>query len=819
MAPAGRRHGWVAVARIFSPPVITHVVGGAMDGDQISSGRVLSESLDGAARAVADAMSSRRSRMSSVFSISSSVINPHKGWLTKSGRCRMIVGAIPRMSQAQDIWRLARSGLRLTRQASMTGISNSELLGCETRRSEGFGLSASELGLQIWNEENKALTNRARSHPRSTPDLEPSLRSSAKLARTVHAPRESVYLALYFATEKQPLQVMPSPSPLYNTTAQFEDPSSNTDLSPMSGTPTVTAPAPSGQPPSTAKALASSNDGEKNPDPIIQIYQKLNQLFGNKEKQIFTMESPGRILDMGSYSYKESTGLEAQISDHRIRHYLGLLDIESSAEALLRAKEALRASKMRSVDDTEDIYPVQLSPASWGNYLTTDFEPVDLLMDQDAIIDYVINAQNQRNELVRRLSILQSGKQDAKTLEKEVGVARDRLTKAKEEMLKGLTENAATFVNLYVAKITKVKDFDEKKLKETIPTKWNLDITPQEVTQIKDGLDKVITQRDNYDAAMDKYSRILGEVASAEASNPEVAISQLKAQIEALSASISTHSSILQAVRDPKTGGSSPNVVPPNPKKGASQWQSIIVRYDSSKRDDTSQQLQSSSTVQAHAGGWFWSAQYNQDKSKAEDLKKFNGTNTSVDLAMNVMKVQISRPWLDASIFNQSNAYVRISDKKFSTGFDTKLVSSQNEKPPTGGELQNKFAEAEDSLLPAYPVAFIVAKDVTIKLTSSTEAAASLNTIMKESMSGGGSCLGFSVAAAGQSSSHTQSAYSAHENDTVSMKIPGPQIIGWIVQCTPEDACSTDYHRIDAEQFKVGYNASAEPEKNGKERK
>lgn len=72
--------------------------------------------------------------------------------------------------------------------------------------------------------------------------------------------------------------------------------------------------------------------------------------------------------------------------------------------------------------------PVQFSPASWGNYLTTDFEPVDLLMDQDAIIQYVIAAQNQRNELVRRLSTLQSGKQDTKSLEKEVSAAKDKLT-------------------------------------------------------------------------------------------------------------------------------------------------------------------------------------------------------------------------------------------------------------------------------------------------------------------------------------------------------------------------------------------------------
>ncbi|KAG8914947.1 hypothetical protein FRC00_009358 [Tulasnella sp. 408] len=647
---------------------------------------------------------------------------------------------------------------------------------------------------------------------------------------------------------------------------------------------------------------SGATEKTKTPDPIVQIYQKLNQMFGDKEGQIFTMEYPGRILDMGNYSYKESTGLEAQVTKpqavveaefrlsddlyslgnitggpngektlitkwllelvpnwiapdedplkdvpeswaafipkqkdeagkpytplekmiprvdlfqrlltayedarlrwqqlklnarpqkpaddpewdfydrmlatlspsvdaklealwsvvlvrgqyHRIRHYLSLLDIESPAEALLRAKEALRASKMRSIDDSEDILPVQFSPASWGNYLTTDFEPVDLLMDQDAIIQYVLAAQNQRNELVRRLSILQSGKPDTKTLEKEVGAAKDKLTRAKEEMLKGFTENLATVVKC--------------------------------------------------------------EVASAEAANPEVAISQLKAQIEDLSASISTHSSILEAVRTPNANNTSTDAIPPSPKKGASQWQSLIIRYEQGTKDDTNQALQSTSTVQAHASGWWWSASYSQDKTRADNLKKFDATNTSISLAMNVMKVQISRPWLDASIFHQSDAYVRISGDKFSNGFDTMHVSSQNPNPLTGTALLNKFSEAEETVLPAYPVAFIVAKDVTIKLTTDTSQTKMENSVIQEHVNAGGSCFGISVAAAGQSGSSTQSAYSSVDKNAVTIKVPGPQIVGWIMQCTPEDHCSPDYHRIDPEQFKVGDDAG----KSGKERK
>lgn len=47
-----------------------------------------------------------------------------------------------------------------------------------------------------------------------------------------------------------------------------------------------------------------------------------------------------------------------RISDHRVCHYLDLLDVDSPAESILRAKGALRASKMQSVNDTGTIFAV-----------------------------------------------------------------------------------------------------------------------------------------------------------------------------------------------------------------------------------------------------------------------------------------------------------------------------------------------------------------------------------------------------------------------------------------------------------------------------
>lgn len=47
--------------------------------------------------------------------------------------------------------------------------------------------------------------------------------------------------------------------------------------------------------------------------PIVeQIYKAIDNIFGHKQDQLFTMEFPGRILEQGTYAYKGSDGIDAQ---------------------------------------------------------------------------------------------------------------------------------------------------------------------------------------------------------------------------------------------------------------------------------------------------------------------------------------------------------------------------------------------------------------------------------------------------------------------------------------------------------------------------
>lgn len=124
-----------------------------------------------------------------------------------------------------------------------------------------------------------------------------------------------------------------------------------------------------------------------------------------------------------------------------------------------------------------------------------------------------------------------------------------------------------------------------------------------------------------YDEALDNYARVLGDHAAAEASDHDIAISQLKTQIEALSESIKLYSSILETRQKSNQGSDTDSLPLPTPKKAASQWQTLVVQYDHNNSDDSAQDMQSAETVKSVTRGWFWSAHYDQENAKASSFR------------------------------------------------------------------------------------------------------------------------------------------------------------------------------------------------------
>ncbi|KAK6497324.1 hypothetical protein TWF506_004797 [Arthrobotrys conoides] len=153
---------------------------------------------------------------------------------------------------------------------------------------------------------------------------------------------------------------------------------------------------------------------------------------------------------------------------HRVRQYVGYIDIETASETLQRAKENLRASASRSIDDTEDVYPVVFSPANWAKHLSTNFKPKDLLSN--------VNTDCRQT---RHWSF-----------EKATNEARSQLTKAQSDLGKSLSDTALSLVTFYLQRAIKTSANPAEAIKTL---KWDTVATQLKISF--DGPDKRCTTR------------------------------------------------------------------------------------------------------------------------------------------------------------------------------------------------------------------------------------------------------------------------------------------------------------------------------------
>ncbi|KAJ4132315.1 hypothetical protein NW754_015130 [Fusarium falciforme] len=156
------------------------------------------------------------------------------------------------------------------------------------------------------------------------------------------------------------------------------------------------------------------------------------------------------------------------------------------------------------------------------------------------------------------------------------------------------------------------------------------------------------------------------------------------------------------------------------------------------------------------------------------------------------MKVTIDRPWFNAQLLGQTEEFMHFNAAKISAG-----------KPQ---EVHDKLDKGEtvngaNCLLPSWASAFIVVKDVHIVMSKASKFDASEINDMQSSSSSGGGFLCFSASKSSSSSDHREAFSMRNTESDISIRIPAPQILGWISQLAPEDLSKQDYVPFDANEF------------------
>lgn len=166
----------------------------------------------------------------------------------------------------------------------------------------------------------------------------------------------------------------------------------------------------------------------------------------------------------------------------------------------------------------------------------------------------------------------------------------------------------------------------------------------------------------------------------------------------------------------------------------------------------------------------------------------------SFDIGFRVAKVTFDRGgWFNPHLFKMSHAFYRLADLKAGAGLTIKDIQGSDSDGLKKKLVYAGQATEEDTsddkyyMLPAYPVAMVIAKDITIKVSMTEDDSKASKTMMEKSSSSGGGFFGFSCSNSSASGKKNETAFHGHQDGHFYIRIPGPQVIGHFLQLTPLD--------------------------------
>jgi hypothetical protein len=539
---------------------------------------------------------------------------------------------------------------------------------------------------------------------------------------------------------------------------------------------------------------------------------------------------------------------------HEVKNCLAYLDIKSVAEELEDAKSKMRMSSMTSFDESEIIYPVQLQPNDWFSGLSSDFTAEDLLTDPDYLTDKLLSKQNALDALEAKIASLKTAHTgDATGLQKEIDTAQANLDNAQSEMIKNFSSATMTLIQMYLKDASGKGELDA--FNNTARAKKSgVTLDKEDWDKVEKFQTATIENQQKLMTSSRALSALMAAKASAESTDTQVSIQALQLQADQLRNGIeglkkicmakprfgitqSTLDNVLKTYIDKDdtfkvaplsqnlkdalqeivgktydtidvllskiqtatdkitdaakkkdfiskiTSSATPSssLLPSMPPP--SRWMDLVITADkevvknnSSLKTGSSQSSWSVGLIFGSVGG-----------SNANSFSDFNAknfdTSTNIEIGMRATKVTIDRGWFRPEFFNLTKSMFRL---------DPELIAS-------GVRMEDDDAKLEDinkSFFPTYPISFVVVKDVTIKFKASTEHTSTIKNVLDQSASVGGGFLCFSASHA--STSHNASENFLHNVDgqSVTIKIPGPQILGWYLEYLPKDESLKDYTKM-----------------------
>ena len=241
----------------------------------------------------------------------------------------------------------------------------------------------------------------------------------------------------------------------------------------------------------------------------------------------------------------------------------------------------------------------------------------------------------------------------------------------------------------------------------------------------------------------------------------------------------------------PAIAAKEPNILPkqvsPEDAETQGMFTDIVIKISSATDETETSAKNIGSTSKWQVGSWFASASSSKGKTDAILKTRSDFFSNEIEIGFRVAKVSFDRGgWFNPQIFKMSASFTRLADISVSPGKTVADIQETHSDPKT---LDNMFKDAKGHsyVLPAFPVAMAVAKDVTIKVKKTNMSSAAAKSVVEKTSASSGGFLCFSTPSSSSGKNSSESSMHGSHGEYYYIRIPGPQILGYFLQMVSKD--------------------------------
>lgn len=420
-----------------------------------------------------------------------------------------------------------------------------------------------------------------------------------------------------------------------------------------------------------------------------------------------------------------------------------------------------------------------------------------------AITDTDITALT--NKITTKISNTATSEEDKKTLE-EVKAVVSGLSNAVASLTKTKTETEAktalttTTVN---ADNTQNTTGLAKDLGSARSGLGVANTVTEGINIIFEGSKNVNKAQSEYLTSISSYTEALSAYTTAEnfqnyklqLNNLNIDQKNVESKISVLEAKLSQINDFSQCFSDSTT--------PPSVPEGFTQFNIVhtVTETTSASRESSSTTVSSSTK-----GFWCFKSKKRTVTTTSSIEKLCNSTGSEIEIGMNVAKVGIEREWFNPGIFALTGEMYNVAEKtekemaaELQEAIDDGYSKTIDDIEPVlriSHGIGNGTAEDMNTLshdvFPCYPTSMIIARDVTIKVTTTSSSDQSRMTSATRDVSNSKAFFVFNAGNGSHAHSSNGKAKSKSNSRAITIRFSTPQIIGFFLQIVPKDK-STQY--------------------------